>query len=134
MNSFQLPYQFKKLGYYLVSATILLMLVRKILAVDLLWVKVILKNVLLISMLIISISKEKIEDEFIKNLRSQSYRLGCIITILYAILQPIANYLVDLFLNKKAPELYSNFSYFQVLVFMMLIQIAFFEKMKRLNK
>ena len=58
------------------------------------WLKPFLHGVLLIGLLIISVSKEKIENEFIVSLRSQSYRLAFILAIVYSLVQPLANFAI----------------------------------------
>lgn len=133
MNKFQLSQKFKKIGYYIVIATFISMLIRKIVDVDVFWVKEMLRSLLLLGMLIISISKDKIEDEFIESLRAQSYRLAFVLTVLYALIQPYIEYVVDFLLNDN-PKDFGGFSYFQVLTFMLVIQIAFFEQLKRMNR
>jgi Na+-transporting methylmalonyl-CoA/oxaloacetate decarboxylase beta subunit len=64
------------------------------------WVKPVLHGVLLIGLLRISLSKEKIEDELIDSLRSQSYRLAFILAIVYSLVQPLVNYGVGTLLNQ----------------------------------
>ena len=86
----------------------------------------------MICFLIISISKEKIEDEYIDSLRAQSYRLAFILSVVYSLIQPLINYFVDVLLNEEPKEFY-DFSYFQVLFFMLVVQIMFFSHMKRFN-
>ena len=86
----------------------------------------------MIGFLIISISKDKIEDEYIDSLRAQSYRLAFILSVVYSLIQPLINYFVDVLLNVEPKEFY-DFSYFQVLFFMLVVQIMFFTQMKRFN-
>ena len=133
MNKFQLSNKFKRVGYYIAITAFAFMIIRKIADVDIFWVKQISKHLLLLGMLIISISKDNTEDEFIENLRSQSYRLAFILTVLYALIQPFIEYFVDFLLNDN-PKDFGSFSYFQVLTFMLVIQIAFFEQLKRMNR
>jgi hypothetical protein len=84
---------------------------------------------MIVGLLIISISREKIEDELIESLRSKSYALAFIIGVIYTMLQPVVNYVVDLMLGKQ--EEVGNIYYFEVLLFMLLIQVMFFEVLKR---
>ena len=79
------------------------------------WVKPTLKVLLLIGMLVISLSKDKVEDELIDSLRSKSYRLAFIMGVLYALVQPIVNFAVGSVLNEDAELV--GFDYFQVLFF-----------------
>lgn len=128
MSRFQLSNQFKKVGWTIVLFTFLIMIGRKIMD-DYEWLKPFLKVLLVIGMLIVSISKDKIEDELIDKLRSQSYRLAFIIGVVYYLIQPYVEYGVATILNKDKVDL--DFSAFQVLIFMLLVQIMFFENLKR---
>ncbi len=131
MNKFQLPNQFKKVGIYIAIITFLLLIVRKCID-DSEWVRPILHAVLLIGLLIVSLAKEKIEDEFIDSLRAQSYRLAFLMAIVYSLVQPLINFGVAFLVNENN-EL-KSFNYFQVLFFMLIVQLMFFWQLKRMNK
>ena len=96
------------------------------------WVKPILSGLLLVSMLLISLAKEKVEDEYIDSLRSQSYRFAFIVVIIYSLVQPLVNYGVGILFDET--ETLKGFDYFQVLFFMLVVQILVFYKLKRYNK
>ena len=55
--------------------------------------------------------------------------LTFIIGVGYSMLQPLANYFIDLILGED--DFSSNIGYAQVLLFMLLIQVGFFELLKR---
>lgn len=131
MNKFQLGNQFKKVGYTIAIAAFILMLGRKFIE-NSLWIKPILQGFLLIGLLVISLSKEKLEDEFVDSLRSQSYRIAFILVILYALIQPLINFAVGFLLNQN--EDLEGFSYFQVLFFMLIVQLMMFWQLKRMNR
>ncbi|WP_397446747.1 hypothetical protein [Polaribacter sp. R77954] len=131
MNKFQLGNQFKKMGYILAIATFVAMLGRKYVE-NSEWIRPILHGVLLVGMLIISLSKDKEEDEFIDSLRSQSYRLAFLLGIVYSLVQPLINYGVGLLFDEN--ETLKGFSYFQVLFFMLVVQLMFFWQLKRMNR
>ncbi len=131
MNKFQLSHRFKKIGLTIAIGTFILMIGRKYID-NSEWLRPILHGILLLGLLVISLSKEKLEDEFIDSLRSQSYRLAFILSIVYSLIQPLINYGVGTLL-KQDDEL-QGFSYFQVLFFMLIVQLMFFWQLKRLNK
>ena len=131
MNKFQLDNQFKRIGFIIAITAFVLMIFRKYID-DSEWIKPILHGILLIGLLVISLSKEKIEDELVDSLRSQSYRLAFIIAIVYSLAQPLVNYGVAVLLNQN-DEL-KSFDYFQVLFFMLIVQLMFFWKLKGMNK
>jgi hypothetical protein len=131
LNKFQLANKYKKVGYVIVIVAFALMIAKKFVD-EPSWVKPILINILLLGMLIISISKEKVEDEYIDSLRSQSYRLAFVLAVVYSLVQPGVNYVVGLLLGKEEGS--NEFSYFQVLFFMLVVQLMFFYQLKRFNK
>lgn len=131
MNKFQLSNSYKKVGYIIAITTFIIMILRKYIE-DSEWIRPILHGCLLIGLLVISLSKEKIEDEYIDSLRSQSYRLAFILAIVYSLVQPIINYGVASLLNQN--DNLEGFSYFQVLFFMLIVQLLFFWQLKRMNK
>lgn len=128
MYNFQLPNRFKKVGWGVVIGAFILMIVKKFVD-EPSWVKPLLSNIFIIGFLIISLSKEKIEDEFIDSLRSKSYRLAFVMGVIYSVIQPYVEYGVDYLIHGEVSE--SGFSYFQVLVFMLIVQITFFYQLKR---
>ena len=131
MNKFQLGSQYKKIGVIIAIGTFVLMIARKYVE-DSEWTRPILQGILLLGLLIISLSKEKFEDEFIDSLRSQSYRLAFLMAIVYSLVQPLINYGVGFILSQN-DEL-KSFNYFQVLFFMLIVQLMFFWQLKRMNR
>lgn len=131
MNKFQLSHQFKKVGYVIAVVAFILMIGRKYID-NSEWIRPILHGILLVGLLIISLSKEKLEDEFIDSLRSQSYRLAFLIAIVYSLVQPLVNYGVGTLFNEN--EELQSFDYFQILFFMLIVQLMFFWQLKKMNK
>lgn len=129
---FQLPHRFKKIGWIIAITVFSLMFIRKFANIDAFWVKEVLRYIFLVGFLMVSISKEKLEDEYIDSLRSKSYRIAFVFTVLYALVQPYVNYIVDFILD-KTPNNTNEFSYFQLLCFMLLVQITVFMQLKKLN-
>ncbi len=127
-GKFQLPNRFIKIGWSIIIGTFLLMIAKKFVD-EPTWVKPILRNVMILGFLIVSISKEKIEDELIASLRATSYRLALIIGVLYALVQPYVTYAVENLIDPGNAEL--DNSYFQVLLYILLVQIMFFNALKR---
>lgn len=130
LQQFKLAHHYKKIGYIIAFASVGLMFA-KILFDEPEWVKELLRNTLLLGMLIISISKEKIEDEYIESLRASSYRISFVLGVAYALVQPYINYLVASLIRPEKATL--DFSYFQVLTFMLLIQLMYFAMLKKIG-
>jgi hypothetical protein len=130
MNKFQLPNRFKKIGWVVVLIAFALMIAKKFID-EPSWVKPVLTNLMIVGFLLVSLSKEKIEDELIVKLRGQSYRLAFVFGVLYSLVQPYVEYGVEYLIN--AEEANISFSYFQVLLFMLVVQIMFFAQFKRIH-
>lgn len=129
LDKFQLPDSFKKVGIAIFLLSFVALTIIKFADNEPLWLRPALKQAMLVGLLMISISREKIEDELIQILRSKSYALAFIIGVIYIMLQPLTNELVNFILGTaEAPD---NMGYVQVLLFMLLIQVGFFEVLKR---
>ncbi len=128
LNRFQLSNGFKKIGWGIVLISFLLMIAKRFFE-EPEWVKPLLTNIMILGFLLISIAKDKVEDELIIKLRAQSYRLALIFGVIYSLVQPYIEYGVEYLLNSGEANM--SFSYFQLLIFMLVVQIAFFEQFKR---
>jgi len=129
LDKFQLPDSFKKVGIAIFLLSFVALTIIKFADNEPLWLRPALKQAMLVGLLMISISREKIEDELIQILRSKSYALAFIIGVIYIMLQPLTNELINFILGTaEAPD---NMGYVQVLLFMLLIQVGFFEVLKR---
>ncbi len=127
MRKFQLPNRYKSIGVVVAVIAFLAIIGGKFIEDEPSWIKQFLSNVLLVGFLLISVSKEKIEDEMIATIRMQSYSLAFILGVLYSIIQPYITYGVELLINPK--DATTDMSYFQVLIFMLLVQLMFFHVM-----
>lgn len=128
LKRFQLPHRFQQIGLLLFMVAFLALIGFRVFDSDATLIKTILKYILLIGLLLISISKEKIEDERIIHLRQQSYQVAFVVGVLYAILiLPVINYIVDVILQKDAFGF--EVSSWEVLFIMLLMQWFFFRMM-----
>jgi len=135
--SFQLEHNWKKRGIIFSAVLILALVIIKFLESEshpgilseYLAHKYILKKLLLIGLLVISLSKEKVEDEMLISLRAKSFTLAFIIAVLYAVIQPFVNSVFFYLFDKN--HLSPDFSLFQVLSFMLILQLLFFEFLKK---
>ncbi|KAA3598355.1 MAG: hypothetical protein DWQ06_11575 [Calditrichaeota bacterium] len=124
--SFQLPYKFKKIGLILVILCFLALTALKFSTADVSAIQMILKKIFLLSLLLVSISRDEIEDELVVKLRVQAYSMAFLCGIIYAIVQPYINFIVE---ETTAFELGD----FQVLTFMLLLHLGFFHLLKRIR-
>ena len=131
-EKFQLPSKYKKIGF-IVAITSLFILLLNVLLPYINEFKELFKFSLLIGLLIVSISKDKNEDELIIKLRMISYRFAFIIGIIEILLIPIAAYLIILFtdINKSALGHTGKYDTLFVLLF---VQVFIFEYLKKLYK
>ena len=82
-----------------------------------------------LGLLIISISKEKIEDELMSKIRMQSYNYTVIGTVLFYLAIPFINYLI-LFIFSSSPKMEGNKD-IPLLSIMLIMQILTFRKLKK---
>jgi hypothetical protein len=75
-------------------------------------------------------SKDKIEDEMTTSLRSQSYTIAFVIGVIYALVMPYVNFGVSNAVNSGS-ESFKDLGDFQVLLFMLMIQLMFYHNLKR---
>ena len=123
-----LPNSYKRIGLMLVLASFTsLFVLAAFEAADIF--KTFAKNGMLIGMLLISLSKERIEDEYIKSLRTRSFMMALAIGVLYAVIQPVVNYGVGELLQ-PGQNPFSELSAFQTVWFMLVIQLAFYYVLK----
>jgi len=129
--NFRLPHKFMAIGMAIAGVSIAMMFVRSLaMEGDTEWLKHILQKTLLIGMLFMSISKDKNEDEMTVALRSQSYAIAFIIGVVYAMVMPYVEYGVDSVVESNVSEL-KDLGDFQVLLFMLMIQLLFYHNLKR---
>ncbi len=127
---FQLPNRFINIGFILFLIGFISFVLLKITGLSGEMSKLVLRGVILISLLLISISKDKEEDEMIKLIRIESYSLAFVIGVIYALIQPGVNYIIGLIISTEK-SIYSNLGDFQVLIFMLMIQLSSFYFLKR---
>ena len=129
LRNFQLPNHYKKIGTGLFIVAVIAILSLRFLVEDAGIFMSFAKNIILLSLLIISVSKDKIEDELTVKLRSQSYSMSFIVGIFYALAQPYVNYTVAKILGEN--DVYSELRAFEILWFLLIVQLLFFYKLKR---
>jgi len=130
----RLPNRFKSIG--LLSAVFMLafLVMYKFLGSNSLLVKDICRALLLLSLLVASLSRDKIEDEYINHLKAQSYVLSFICTLMYSVGMPLVVIVLDILITKVRGEGSINFyklSSFEVMFMLMAFQILIFETLKR---
>jgi len=131
LKNIGLPHSFKKVGILLVVLSILFMFGRKLFDIEVATtLKFVLKRLLLVGLLLIAISKEKIEDEMIRTIRGQAFTIAFIAGVVYTLIQPLINYVVAFFIEKDKEPL-ADLGDFQVLWFLLTMYLLFFYMIKR---
>ena len=127
-----LPSRVKGIAIIMVVITFIALITGKFLFEDYVTLRLITRNLLLIALLLVSISSDKVEDELTLQLRAQSYAFAFITGVVYAMVQPFANLLVEFLINNEAAT-FTELSVSQVLFFMLLVQLSYFTFTKRMR-
>jgi hypothetical protein len=131
MLNFRLPNVYLIIGVAIVILSIFMMFWRAFaMEGDTEWLRTLTKKGLVVGMLLMSISKDKEEDELTVKLRMQSYALAFVIGVVYALVMPYVDYGVSNVVKPEGETL-KNLGDFQVLVFMLMIQLMFYHALKR---
>lgn len=127
----QLPNVYKKIGIAVFIVSMAILVSTKFISVEVDAFKPFLRQLVIASMLIIAISKEKIEDEMIMKIRLRAFSISFIWTVIYALVQPYINYgVASLLSSDKA--IFEEFGAFIILWFMLTIYLLYFHVMKRM--
>ncbi len=135
--NFRLPNQFKKIGIIGAVIILFLLLGSKFIGINTLIAKDVLRTLVLLFLLLASLSKDKLEDEYNLHIRFQSYVLAFVITATYAIVIPLIAILFDVLITNITGDGNINFheiSAFEVLFILMGMQLLFFETLKRFGR
>lgn len=130
IQNYRLPIYFKHIGFALFVISFFIIMSRLFIDDQSEILRELGKKGFLIGMLLISISKDKEEDELIMKIRSQSYALAFVIGVIYALVMPYVDYGVSNVLKPEGETL-KNLGDFQILIFMLMIQLMFFYVLKR---
>ncbi|MCB0643667.1 MAG: hypothetical protein KDC44_18595, partial [Phaeodactylibacter sp.] len=118
-----LPNRYKRIGLVILIAGFAGLFTFAYLGENFDWYKVISKNVILLGMLLVSVAREKDEDEYSQSLRARSYMWAFVIGVLYALVQPYINFGVGELIRPEA-TLFEEMGAFQVVWFMLAIQLG----------
>jgi len=132
MNNIQkdlrlLPTYFKKIAFSLIGVSILFLVlsITKLLPLEKELVKLITKNTLLISLLLLAITSNKVEDELTHKNRLKAFAGAFIFGVVFTIVSSISNYLFPDFSNS------SNTSTTYILIQMFFIYFISLYTMKK---
>lgn len=129
-KNFGLPNSFKKVGIAIIVVSLLTTVIAKMADLGNPTINFAIKRVILVGLLLIAISKEKIEDEMIRTIRGQAFSMAFIAGVVYTLVQPLINYIIDLFVEHDKEPL-TDVGDFQVLWFLLTMYLLFFYMIKK---
>ena len=131
--NFRLPHYFYKIGMLIAGLAIVMMFVRAFaMEGDQEVLKEVFKKVLLIGMLFMSIARDKVEDEMVVKLRMQSYTYAFVAGVIYALVMPFVEYGVSNAMKPEGEE-FHDIGDFQLLLFILMVQLLCFHTLKRMR-
>lgn len=131
-TGFQLPNKFKKVGLVLFIISFIGLFLIAIYLENPEYKNVckrIVSTLAVLSLLMISVSREKIEDELIAKIRLQSYHYAVLGTVIFYALMPFINFSVEA-INSSIPNIQGSPDV-SILVTLLSIQILIFKKLKK---
>ena len=134
--NFRFPHKYKRIGIISAAVVLAFLIATKFIGLNDPLLKDICRTVMLLLLLLASLSKDKMEDEYTLHLRSQSYTLAFICATAYSIGLPLIAVVLDLLISKINPDNLINFhevSAFEVMFMLICFQLLFFETAKRLG-
>ena len=129
--NFRLLPQFMTIGLVLALSSIVLMFFRATLFGEAsLLMRDTLQRTLLVGMLIMSITRDREEDEMTIQFRMQSYGWGFVMGVIYALIMPFVEFGVSIVVNGDG-EAFKSLGDFQMLLFMLMVQLMCYHVLKR---
>ena len=132
MKKYQLPHRFKRVGFLLFAISFIFLFINAF-SWEVESYRVMARYGILVGLLIVSISKEPVEDELITKLRMESYAFAFIMGVVYALVLPFVDYLIDLGL-KPDEAVVKDTGDFIILWMLLCVQVLYFEVLKRLYR
>lgn len=131
ITSFRLPHRFMMVGVVIGALSIVMMFVRAFaMDGDTVWLKLLLQKTLLIGMLLMSVARDKEEDELTIKLRMQSYAWAFVVGVVYTLVMPYVEFGVSNVVHSGG-EAYKELGDFQTLLFMLMVQLMSYHTLKR---
>lgn len=128
IKNFQLPNYMKRVGLGITLISFIGLFANKF-TVDIELIRSVCKYGMLLGLLLVSISKEKVEDEYIVQLRMQSYTFAFIAAVVLAFIQPFINYAVDYAISGETA--FKENGDFVILWMLLFCQVFYFEMLKK---
>nr|WP_321247421.1 hypothetical protein [uncultured Psychroserpens sp.] len=131
--NFRLPSYFYKIGMLVIGVSTITMFVRAFaMEGDTQWLKLLLQKTMVVGMLLMSVARDKEEDEMVVKLRMQSYTYAFVAGVMYALVMPFVEYGVSNALKPEG-EAFHDIGDFQLLIFILMVQLLCFHTLKRMR-
>lgn len=132
MKKYQLPNVYKKVGIGVIIISAAAIILNKSF-LDIIYLTQIAKYGILLGLLLVSISKDKIEDEFIADLRMRSFTFAFISGVVITLTNPFFSFLANAVFDKQQDN-FKGVGDWQVLWILLSVQVFYFEFLKKMNK
>ena len=131
--NFRLPSYFYKIGMLVIGVSTITMFVRAFaMEGDTQWLKLLLQKTMVVGMLLMSVARDKEEDEMVVKLRMKSYTYAFVAGVMYALVMPFVEYGVSNALKPEG-EAFHDIGDFQLLIFILMVQLLCFHTLKRMR-
>lgn len=101
--------------------------------IDLEWLRIALRYGMLVGLLIISLSRDSVEDEMVIRLRQQSYAFAFISAVIYSLIWPFAIWGIGYLLDSSQASFIEAGDFF-ILWLLLVCQVGYFELQKYRNR
>ena len=128
--NFRFPSSFKWIGVFLLVSAFVLFFFRQQFTEQADLLQSIGRTIFIIGLLFISLARDKEEDEMTIVIRAQSYAIAFILGVIYALIMPYIEFGVSNIVSEET-QAYKELGNFQLLSFMLLIQLGFYHTLKR---
>lgn len=132
LERLQLPNWVKKIGIGIAVATFIGLFVNRF-TINLPELRLVCKYGMLVGLLLVSLSKEKIEDELVTRLRMQSYTFAFVAGVILTLIQPFLNFSVDYLLDPNQAQ-FKDTGDFEILWILLSVQVFYFAMLKRFHR
>jgi len=135
--AYRIPHYWKAIGLIGGISIFVFLLFYKFYGSNTLLVKDVCRSLILFFLLLASLSRDKVEDEYVRHVRAQSYVAAFTCALVYSISIPLIAIILDILITQitgdGSPSFY-DISGFEVMFSLIGFQLLFFEALKRFGR
>jgi len=128
--NFKLPNKMKIVGWAIMLVSLVVILSTSLFDGDFEILKLILKRTILLGLLIVVVSREKIEDERIQLIRAKAFGSTFLIAVIYVLVQPIVNFIAATIFEPEE-AIFEDLGDFVIVWFLLVVYLMVFYVLKR---